>query len=88
MDENNQDLVMAEANALLPAMLEMAKGNRASAFSIAALAVIRAYVEKNPDLGPWMGTLLANEGMTLLAASQQQAQCHGTAMAMPTSSVH
>ena len=88
MDENNQDLVMAEANALLPAMLEMAKGNRASAFSTAALAVMRAYVETHPELGPWMGSVLAGEGMTMLAASQQQVRRHGTAMAMPTASVH
>ena len=88
MDEISQDQLAAEANALLSSMLELAKGTRASAFSIAAVAVIRAYVETSPGLAPWAGNLLAHEGMAMLSACQQQEASSATPMPMPTASIH
>ena len=77
-----------EAQDLLPHMLELAKQCKASVFSIAALAVIKAYVETSPGLAPWVGSMLTQEGMHMLAMAKPLQGSNMAPTAMPTTSIH
>ena len=88
MNNVDSDSLLQEANSLLPTFLELAKTQRASAFTIAAIAVIKAFVETHPDLAPWVGGVLANEGMAMLETAQHQAAAGAQAVPMPTTSIH
>lgn len=88
MNNVDSDSLLQEANSLLPTFLELAKTQRASAFTIAAIAVIKAFVETHPDLAPWVGGVLANEGMAMLETSHHQAAAGAQAVPMPTTSIH